>query len=820
MINKKNIRYIIGRFLSFISIFVVYSYLTIYWTNSLMINGLEEFFRGIKNSFGFGDVIALFSLLVVAFFTSRVLSKQFIGKLSLGYILYLITSYFIYMTQQINNKAFKWLSFQENHLFQFKGLAIVIFVIFLSYLLKIVSRKSNLLNIDLPFNSNIELILSFFTALFVFSDDHVLGILNSIVGAPSGASYFELLVYNFLLAYLGILCCLWLLYKGLHSIRTNTSSLSLAASSSMLLSVIFNYTFQFGVKGNSDLLGKFTFPGATLFQITFLFLIFFFLYLLFNRFVGVTIFIISLGTIISIVNDIKEAMRSEPLLITDIAWLKEARLIIGFVNIKILFSVILGTILVAFVYIFLRRRFFVGKITNKFSIRLTFVAIIVLTFTFLFSVFKQAKDNKIVSGIPVVSSVNNWYDISWMGFAVNARYKSLTYVWTRQLTDSIMKKPEGYSKEKILSIAKKYQNEANELNKSRETNIQDETLIYILSESFSNPNRVEGVTLSTENVIPNITQIKSQTTSGLMRSDGYGGGTANMEFQALTGLPYYNFSSNVSTLYTQVVPRLLEFPSISNFYSSNNKYVIHPSGANNYGRKNVYQELGFDNLIFSVDSNQKLKNIKYEGVSVSDQTVYNNVLDLINTKKAQFFSVITMQNHLPWSEDNPKEITGTGVGFTDEQNGQLTSYARLLFHTDQSTIEFLNKLSTLDKNITVVFYGDHLPGFYPESAFKSNPLSQYQTDYFIWSNHNNTKLDYSYVNSSDLTADMLAHTDSKVSAYYALLTDVLNNSSVNQTKLTAKGKAVAKDLKMLQYDITLGKNYIAKDPKFFKLPGE
>ncbi|WNZ95317.1 hypothetical protein QYR54_05965 [Streptococcus iniae] len=54
--------------------------------------------------------------------------------------------------------------------------------------------------------------------------------------------------------------------------------------------------------------------------------------------------------------------------------------------------------------------------------------------------------------------------------------------------------------------------------------------------------------------IPYIQALKESTTGGYMISDGYGGGTANMEFQTLTGLPFTNFNSNVSVLYSEVVP--------------------------------------------------------------------------------------------------------------------------------------------------------------------------------------------------------------------------------------------------------------------------
>lgn len=55
--------------------------------------------------------------------------------------------------------------------------------------------------------------------------------------------------------------------------------------------------------------------------------------------------------------------------------------------------------------------------------------------------------------------------------------------------------------------------------------------------------------------------------------------------------------------------------------------------------------------------------------------------------------------------------------------------------TDQATIEFLNQLDQIDKPVTVVFYGDHLPGIYnTANADQKNALALHETNYFIWSN--------------------------------------------------------------------------------------
>ncbi|HFR3692491.1 TPA: LTA synthase family protein, partial [Streptococcus suis] len=414
----------------------------------------------------------------------------------------------------------------------------------------------------------------------------------------------------------------------------------------------------------------------------------------------------------------------------------------------------------------------------------------------------------------------NEIDINWLGFKTNASYKSLAFVWYKQLTMKIMDEPNNYSKQKIEEIYNKYSEISRNINQSRANNISNQTVIFILSESFFNPLRIPGTEISND-ILNNISEISLNSTSGTMKSDGYGGGTANMEFQALTGLPYYNFSSSVTTIYTEVVPEMTSIPSISDNFSKENRFVLHPSDANNYDRKDIYEKLDFSSLIFQFNSEKSFENIKTQGISISDETVYNNVLLELDSEKSQFFSIITMQNHAPWSEEYPKELTAINSNLSDEENEKLTNYVRLLSYTDVATANFIRSLEEVEKDITVVFYGDHLPGFYPQHIFNESPEIQYQTDYFIWSNfETNSKSNNNFINSSDFIASLFETTNSKVSPYYALLTEVMNHATINKINLTKAEQIIADDLKLIQYDITIGDGYIFEFEDFFNIKSE
>ena len=774
-------------------------YINFYLVNSYVFKGaISDLSLGFQSSLHFSLIAYILSIVGISFYLVKDLSKTFFIKLVSGYFIYQIVSYFILVTRNLNNEKFKVWDLIKNHFFQPNFLVTLLIIIGISGVLYFLIQKNRYLAFIEDYLQDYDsknTILFGFLASFVVNDRQMLKIFKELVSSYlSDNDYVHFIIHlssNLALTLMVMGVVSYFVINAYQAIVTNSPTPSLMITVSFALATIFNYTLQLGVRSDETLLDKFIFPGATAYQIIALTYLFLIIYLVFNRFLSATFLIIVTGVIISVVNNIKEGLRSEPLLITDFVWLKEISLLTSFVDKSVIIYIVLGVIATLGVYILLRKRILPGKIFNIKRLRFSFLGVLIGLGVFNFIVFRNETDSKIIDNIPVVSKVNNWVDINWMGFSTNASYKSLTYVWTKQVTKSVMETPDGYSEEKIKELAEKYRNEASIINASRANKIEDQTVIFILSESFSDPSRVPGVTLS-ENVIPNITQIKDEYTSGLMISDFYGGGTANMEIQALIGLSY--------------------IPSISDSYSDSEKIAIHLYDGTNYSRNTVYKNLGFNTFIALNGTDDKPTQLDIISAGASDSSTYYAVTSNLSSDTSQFFSVITMQNHIPWEAEEPAEITAYGEGLSDEENESLTSYARLLNITDSATADFLNELSGYDKKITVVFYGDHLPGLYPTSIFSSDPLNQYKTDYFIWSNYETEKLSYPSVNSSDFPALVLKQTDSKVSPYYALLTDILEAENQSSDDLGS----LSDDLKTIQYDLTLGKGYI-KEYNFFKI---
>lgn len=742
----------------------------------------------------------------------------------IGYIVYFPLLFLLEWSRQLNNPDFRIEQLFEIHTLTQVHFYSLLIILTISFALRLVQKEFYVFkrfeNTGLYQARRSVWTMASMAPLMVLNPlflEFINGQITELADKGQISSYLEFISGHTLLWFVIGFLLFSSFYNSLREIGLHHFGRANAVFSSFVFAVVFNLLFQAGVVQGGDIVGRYILPRATLFQTIAIFSVCLFVYIVINRYLYATLLIMMTGGIFAIVNSIKFSFRQEPLIPTDFIWIREPQLFVSFVNVQLFLSVLIVVSMLFYVAWNLQILMPSKKIFARWPLRIALILSFIGLTQVTAQTFQQEEKGKVPNNVPVISVLNNWVDVTWRGLSINASYKSLAYVWSRQLTQVVMEEPDQYNQETVQAVMEKYRQKAEEINKNREKSLRNQTVIFVLSESFADPRRIPTNQLS-QNPIPQIESIKNETTSGLMHSDGYGGGTANMEFQTLTGLPFYNYSASTSNLYVEVVPNMKYLPSISRTFEGRNSYVIHPSGANNYNRINIYKDLGFENQYFTSESPQLMSEKELEGVNVSDRSVYKEVLSKINTTENQFFSVITMQNHVPWSAGQPAELVGSNPLLDEKQNNDLTSYSRLLNHTDTATKEFLDQLRTIDKDISVVFYGDHLPGFYPLTVFKDQPHLQFETDYFIWSNRDNSKVDYPMVNSSDFGAALFEKTKSKVSPYYALLEDVLKERRLDSDGKFSKDNQVEKDIALIQYDITTGQGFSTKDSSFFEVP--
>ena len=593
-------------------------------------------------------------------------------------------------------------------------------------------------------------------------------------------------------------------------------------------------------------------------------LLYLMLLMLFNRFWTASIVILAVGIIVAAIEHFKVEIRYEAILPADLGFLgSNTGNMLTFIpaGAHVTILVALGAFAVLLALILVLRHFDGRKgrmiRTDNLSLNLTSRLILLLLPILVFALYcihvstTDSLANKFSRALGDTPSMwDSVYDAQRNGPLV---------AFTRQLNPKIMDKPSNYSEETMKKVAARYQKEAETINASRTNNLTDSTVVYVLSESFSDPSRVPGLKTNKDSM-PNIRKIKAGTTSGLMLSSGYGGGTANLEYMGLSGLSMANFESSLSSPYQQLVPSQHWTPTINQLWGAPvNSLGYHPYESSMYSRATNYKKFGFSHFYTLTGPDV----IKYqdkidESPYVSDKSSYDSALEGIKSGKTnKFIQIITMQNHMPyheWYENNDytaESTTGTPLG--DDEQQSIETYQKGVEITDQATQEFLNELDALDKPVTVVFYGDHLPGIYSSaSEDDNNSLALHLTDYFIWSNkasssQGNKASDAAYSSPNFFVAQAADHMNAKVSPYLAFLTEmhskiaameppVVNkiqgwdripegqNSYLDQNgdpmstdDFDKETKQLLADYKLIQYDITAGKNYL-KDTDFMTLP--
>ena len=593
-------------------------------------------------------------------------------------------------------------------------------------------------------------------------------------------------------------------------------------------------------------------------------LLYLMLLMLFNRFWTASIVILAVGIIVAAIEHFKVEIRYEAILPADLGFLgSNTGNMLTFIpaGAHVTILVALGAFAVLLALILVLRHFDGRKgrmiRTDNLSLNLTSRLILLLLPILVFALYcihVRATDSLANKFSRALGDTPSMWDSVY-----DAQRNGPLVAFTRQLNPKIMDKPSNYSEETMKKVAARYQKEAETINASRTNNLTDSTVVYVLSESFSDPSRVPGLKTNKDSM-PNIRKIKAGTTSGLMLSSGYGGGTANLEYMGLSGLSMANFESSLSSPYQQLVPSQHWTPTINQLWGAPvNSLGYHPYESSMYSRATNYKKFGFSHFYTLTGPDV----IKYqdkidESPYVSDKSSYDSALEGIKSGKTnKFIQIITMQNHMPyheWYENNDytaESTTGTPLG--DDEQQSIETYQKGVEITDQATQEFLNELDALDKPVTVVFYGDHLPGIYSSaSEDDNNSLALHLTDYFIWSNkasssQGNKASDAAYSSPNFFVAQAADHMNAKVSPYLAFLTEMhskiaameppvvnkiqgwdripegqniyldQNGNPMSTDDFDKETKQLLADYKLIQYDITAGKNYL-KDTDFMTLP--
>lgn len=397
-------------------------------------------------------------------------------------------------------------------------------------------------------------------------------------------------------------------------------------------------------------------------------------------------------------------------------------------------------------------------------------------------------------GLPVTTQAAQNSNVLASYFANIAQGYSdygFVYGFSTSVVGRGMNKPEDYSEDTIHAI-ETLVNSAKE-----ETTVTAETapnIICVLLESFLDPYEVNFLKMS-KDPVPNFHFLEKNFSSGYLTVPVVGAGTANTEFEILTGMSMQFFGTGEYPYKT--ILKETDCESIASDLSKigYGTHVVHNNTATFYSRNNAFSMMGFDT--FTSKELMNITDFTPTGSWPTDDVLVNETVKSMDATPGQsdFVYTITVEGHGEYPTEkvlhNPA-ITVTG-GSDAASNNQWEYYVNMMYEVDDFIGDLIHAVERRGEDTIIVFFGDHLPTLgLSNSDMKSGNI--FKTKYVTWNNMGISKED------ADLTSyQLLAHITGQAGIHEGTIL------TYHQTQ--ADSETYSNGLENLQYDLLYGKRY-------------
>ena len=527
-------------------------------------------------------------------------------------------------------------------------------------------------------------------------------------------------------------------------------------------------------------------------------------------------------TIAGIANIAKISFRNEPIVFTDLLLFSESINIASQYSMqleKYLPFLIPGFILFLILPIFLRR-FKINIIKRAIS------GVSALIITILFFAHTLAADSSLIDKT-AKSAVWN--------LAEEYRHNGFILEFALSAKRSLMFAPGDYNKDNVreYALALGYP----------EDYIMGEgpevlpNVIVIMNESYWDTDNLTGIAFN-KDPLESVREIMERSGNPKLLAPHLGGGTANIEFEFLTGknIVYYPPASMVYQMFVTKKHWSLAWYFRDHGYSTT---AIHPYYDWFWKRNTVYPLLGFENIYFDDD----MIHTEIKGRYISDKAVSSEIISRYemfseNGGRPVFTFAVTMQNHGPYYA---RYFGGDAqiklLNQVDEHPARvLETFAEGVRYASEAYIYLTEYFKNVERPTYIIMFGDHSPAaivdtadFYAigETAGMSEEAlyNRYVTPIIIWTNQDNPEIDEIIRNIGTVTPQMLTDeifnmTGMPKPAYIKMLENIKKTTRGFSSRYildehggyrSANGFEKIRDiyekLRVVQYDATLGKNY-------------
>ena len=547
------------------------------------------------------------------------------------------------------------------------------------------------------------------------------------------------------------------------------------------------------------------------------------------------------GLVPAAVNFYTLQLRGEPFLPWDLTQVKEAAGVAAAAGLKVQPGMVWAggvllalTVLSHFLY---RRRGRPALPVRLVSIAASLAALLAL----VFGVFLQ----------PAVTQSFGIYPDAWMQDRYYRWYGVITGFMTN-LTNLEIDEPEGYSEEAVNTLLDETEAAGairtgpnfpdSYAARTDPAAIEKEpTIIYVMDESYWDVSELEqyGVTFDTD-VSPNLHALQQTSTYGKVYSPSFGGGTCDVEFEALTGHSVGFLPSGCKPYQQHATRPMFALPS----YLKDRGYqttAVHCYYAKYWSRNTAYPNLGFDDFISLEDMRgvEKVRGYYWKGGLVTDASMGEQIIGEYERLKAAsdapvFLHAVTMQNHTNYNaanypDDQRVHITSAPAGLKASTVGALEDFATGVRDADALLGQLVGYFSQVDEPVILVFWGDHYnpidSGYdvYTATGYASADSADprlHQTTLLMWSNYSNYQVDLGTIAAYEISPVMMDLFGLEQPLYFQYLNRQLRYGYRSCTGgvtvnwdgtvgrgLTGRQAAWRQDHWLLQYDLMFGKGY-------------
>lgn len=397
-------------------------------------------------------------------------------------------------------------------------------------------------------------------------------------------------------------------------------------------------------------------------------------------------------------------------------------------------------------------------------------------------------------GLPVTTSAAQNANVVASYFSNIAQgYENYGFIYgfSSSVVDRGMSKPDDYTEEHVAEITDKAESTKQE---TTVTKNDAPNIICVLLESFCDPDEIKFLHYN-DDPIPTFHKLEENYSTGYLTVPVVGAGTANSEFEVLTGMSMQYFGTGEYPYKTILKKTDCESTAADLASIGYGTHAVHNNGGNFYSRVNAFSMMGFDTF-----TSKELMNIQTytpNGSWATDDILVDETIKTLDSTPNQpdFTYTITVGTHGDYPKEqvieNPK-YTANGA-FDEETRNQWTYYINQLNEVDTFMADLIDKVSKRDENTVIVFFGDHLPTIgLQDSDMRSGDI--YKTKYVTWNNMGLEKQD----------ADLYA---------YQLMASITNSVGIHegtilnyhQTQMNSSD--YLDGLENLQYDILYGDRY-------------